>query len=96
MGIVVTKFDMFCMIGCFMGVYILITSKDKHSDSKHSQMDQLTGLIFIFVSAISYSFVGVITRRLKEVHFSVVMFHYSLISSLMLGAYVLGEHYIYH
>lgn len=96
MGVVVTKFDIFCMIGCFMGVYILINSKDKHSESKHSSKDQITGLIFIFVSAISYSFVGVITRKLKEVHFSVVMFHYSLISSLILGSYILIQHHLYH
>jgi hypothetical protein len=38
-----------------------------------------------------YSLVGVITRKINEVHFSLMMFHYGWFASLTLALYLLFE-----
>jgi drug/metabolite transporter (DMT)-like permease len=56
-----------------------------------SKIEYLIGLSCILTTAFMYSFIGVITRRLREIHFSLMMFHYGWITSLILIIYLLFQ-----
>ena len=50
------------------------------------------GLTCIFVTAWAASAVGVLTNFLKEIHFSVMMFHYGWSASATLLCYIVWEY----
>lgn len=50
------------------------------------------GLCSIFTCSWCYSIVGVITRKINEISFSVMMFHYGWTASVILMIYLTGEH----
>ena len=49
------------------------------------------GVLCIFLTAWTYSTVGVITSYAKDIHFSVMMFFYATIATLIMGLYILIE-----
>ena len=48
----------------------------------------MIGLGCVFMTALCYSTVGVVTRHLSSIHFSVMLFHLSWSSTLILGSYL--------
>ena len=99
-----SRYDILCILGCFSGVVILALSKDDHEVKEIDVVDKALshnlmnkdvtkrqyffGLACIFTTAMTYSFVGVITRYLREIHFSLMMFHYGWTASCMLLVYM--------
>ena len=51
----------------------------------------MLGVFSIFMAAWAFSFVGVITRKVREVHFSLMMFHYGWFSTLILLTWIVIE-----
>ena len=45
----------------------------------------------IFITAWCHSAVGVITRKLREIHFSLMMFHYGMFGTVLLSTWTLIE-----
>ena len=45
----------------------------------------------MLTTAICFSSIAVMTRKMKEVHFSLLMFHYGLFASVILGSYLIIE-----
>ena len=97
----VTKHEIICMIGCFVGIIILSLSKDKQT----STLSELTGLLvpqnhFIgFLASIMCSFfsaiVYVVTRRTKNIHFSIMLFHYGWIATPLFMLWSLSKWLMY-
>ena len=50
------------------------------------------GMICIFTTSWMYSLVGVLTRKVKDIHFSLMMFHYGWVASLTILIYLVIEH----
>ena len=53
------------------------------------------GVVCIIIHAWCAATVVVATRFMKEIHFTVVMFHYGLISSLILIIWLIAEYFMY-
>jgi hypothetical protein len=45
----------------------------------------------MFTTAVCFSSIAVMTRKMKEIHFSLLMFHYGLFASVILGSYLIIE-----
>lgn len=104
LGTSVTQFDIMCICGCFLGVVTLVLAKDDNQMHESQEIDKALShnlvnkdvtlkqyqfaLVCVFITAVCYSFVGVITRYLREIHFSLMMFHYGWIASLILWIYM--------
>ena len=86
----VSIFEFVCIIGCFSGVVTLALTKKDIKDEDDNSM-YLVGLICIIVCAWMNASIIVITRTLKEVHFSLIMFHYGWIASVILFIYLIIE-----
>ena len=52
-------------------------------------------MLFILSCAILASTITVITRKLREIHFSLMMFSYGFIATLSLGVYLILEYLIF-
>lgn len=128
MGDVISRVELVCMIGCFVGVVVLMLAKDNpssptaeakldvpKSNSTTSLFDiskeientktaaatmprfmYLIGIVTMFVNSWCFAFVGVITRLVKQVHFSVMLFWYALVASTILFLGLAVEHVAEH
>lgn len=81
------------MIGCFFGVFMIATAKDEDAlKSINSWHWKLFGVACIFTTAWMYSLTIVFSRIMKDVHFSLLMFHYGWIASVSLIVGLVIEH----
>lgn len=81
-----TRFELGCMAGCFTGVVVLATAK------KSEKVDGTTGNHYVgfFAALVCSWFFGcviVITRKLRQYHFSVMLYHYTSIAQLVYISY---------
>ena len=75
------------MLGSFTGITLLSTEK---GDVNLSQVNNLAfGVILCLMCAITYALVIVLSRKLKEIHYSIMIFWYSSIASLSFGILIL-------
>ena len=87
-GEAVSKFQIMCMIGSFVGVIILSLSKSGEEDNVTSKRNFYVGLIAALLCGFCFSFSTVLTRKLKGLHYSIIQFHYGLISTFILTIWV--------
>ena len=73
----------------------LSKSLENTRNNRYSKMDYMFGIFCITTTAIVYSWVSVLTRKLREVHFSVILFHYTSFGSLIIFVYLLFEHFFF-
>lgn len=76
-GYRVSLIEGFCMCGSFVGVTLIALAKDAPSDSEDklissTSSDKLKGLAFILVTSWTYPIVVMTTRKMKDVHYSLV------------------------
>ena len=92
----ISCYQALCMIGCFTGVVVLALAKSPIFDHE-TQIEKTSqfyfGLMVIFLSAILFSVGGVLTRKMKVVHFSVIQFNYGFLAFLTLLIWVLVEYF---
>jgi len=76
------------MVGCFCGVVTLTAANEKNSNVKDGSPDYLIddvsplwGMLMSLVCAIGTAVVIVTTRKLKDVHFSLMLFWYGFIAT---------------
>ena len=63
----------------------------KENSGKTSYLDYILGLTCILITSWIASIVVVVTRFLKDIHFSLIMFHYGWIASLTLFLWLIIE-----
>ena len=72
------------------------TKSNSISDNIHStqitSLEFIIGMACILTCSITYSLVSVLTQKLKEIHFSLMMFHYGWVASSMILIYLIVEH----
>lgn len=68
---------------------------DKVRENHHKLSSEalMIGLICVLGTAICQSTVGVVTRHVNSIHFSVILFHFAWFSTFMLASY-LGIEYL--
>ena len=74
----VEKFEYAGMLIGFLGVVGITLSKPSSEGSTYSESTRLTGIIIAFTQAWVYSATCVFNRRLKDVHFAVVLFYHCI------------------
>lgn len=91
------------MAGCFTGVVVLALAKtnifgnsqEEVSEENQEKVDDKTmfyfGLGMISCTALGFSTVGVLTRKMKSIHFSIIQFDYGILSVSGLLAWILIE-----
>ena len=87
------------MFGVFAGVVVISIAKqfdsiENTSNSKQNITDISTGRFLVGVGSVlwcswMFSGVSILTRKLKEIHFSLMMFHYGwFATSALLGCLI--------
>lgn len=61
-------------------------------------VEYIFGMSMMFTTAFCFSSIAVMTRKMKEIHFSLLMFHYGLFATVILGAiliiqFLIASHY---
>lgn len=93
------------MIGCFIGIIILSLAKSNviggggdQDEEEAKYEDKQTfyfGLGMISCTALMFSSVGVLTRKMKSIHFSIIQFDYGVLSCSSLLLWILIEYGVY-
>ena len=65
---------------------------DNIHSTRITSYEFVIGMSCILTTSIMYSLVSVLTQKLKSIHFSLMMFHYGWIASLMVFIYLTFEH----
>jgi hypothetical protein len=63
------------MVGCFSGIVVLSLAKSNIFETKveiDNSKEFYFGLGMIFTTSIGFSLVGVMTRKMKSIHFSII------------------------
>lgn len=96
----ISKIEILLMTGCFTGVIILALSKggvfdgDTEVPRRDISVGQyLFGLLMIYLTNLGFAGITVMTRKMKEIHFSILLFYYGMIASTVVGVY-LGLEYL--
>jgi len=93
LGDAVKKRDLCFMMGTFVGVCVLVLSKatsvakEEENNQNENSNEYLIGIMCALVAALGFSGISIITRKIKEVHFSIMMFWYGIFAASM---YFLG------
>jgi len=90
----ISKFEIGAIIGSFVGILMISLGKPEDGGADSHRISQLTGTFYSWLGingvyvlgivvagscAFMFASVGLITRELKQIHFSVLMFDYSII-----------------
>lgn len=94
----ITKAQLICMIGAFSGIIVLsLSSKDQKSPNnvvdtkiveeegpyKKQEPILILGLICIGLNVLSFSSLAVLIRKLQNIHFSMINFHYGYFAVIL-------------
>ena len=97
LGEKVSKCHVLCMVGGFLGVVIVSmnkaedqTTKSELSGVEHLQ-NHLVGVSAALISAFFAAVTFVSTRALKQIHFSLMLFHYGWMAVLMFWVWALTD-----
>jgi len=78
LGDKVSGFEVMCICGCFAGVVTIsinAPNSEEYQDGQVSNSSSLVGLFFSMTSALCFSGIYVITRKLKDLDASIILFH---------------------
>lgn len=56
--------------------------------------EYIFGAVMIFITAWAHSSVGVITRKLNHIHFSVMLFHYGVLATSLFFLWLVIDHLV--
>ena len=90
----ITKFEFAAMCLCFSGIILVALyspETEKEVDEAGEQQEDDTsysfGITMALVTTFLYAVAGVVARRLRTVHFTVIQFHYSFIGTILFTIY---------
>ena len=102
LGDKVTKIEIFFMLAVFVGVILI--SITKHVDDEKPEKDGAKNVVSsasftfcvlaVFYTSWSYSAISILTRKLKEVHFSLIMFHYGWFASTSIFTFLTIQYFV--
>lgn len=84
---VTSKQQLLCMLIVFSGVLVIGTAKPNELAQKNQFASPDTKFIGIFCSltvAVSYATVSVLTRKMQELHFTVVLVYYAFFATIVM------------
>ena len=88
------KFEIFAMCLCFAGILMVIFFAEEKEPKKVEEVEEesnnksLTLGIFAAMTSIFFAAVSfVATRRLQSIHFTIILFYYSLTGSIVFAIY---------
>ena len=87
----VEKFEYAGMLIGFLGVVGITLSKPSSEGSTYSESTRLTGIIIAFTLSWVYSATCVFNRRLKDVHFAVVLFYHCIFGMSAAALIIVAE-----
>ena len=98
----ISKFELGSMCFCFAGILMVIVfaeKKDKEPEEGGEEVEvdannkSLTLGVFAAMTAIfSFGVTAVATRRLQSIHFTIILFYYSLIGTIVFSIYSIVLH----
>ena len=76
----ITKFELGAMCFCFGGIILVATDHSQQEgfeeeEEEDSKSAYLLGIFAALLTTLMYAITGVVSRRLKDVHYSVIQFH---------------------
>ena len=90
----ITKFEFAAMCLCFSGIILVALyspePEKEVEDAGEQQKDDTSysfGITMALVTTFLYAVAGVVARRLRAVHFTVIQFHYSFIGTILFTIY---------
>ncbi len=86
----VQKFEYLAMVICFGCVISMLFSKPS-TQSTYSESTRLTGIMLAFLLSWVFSATCVFNRRLKDVHFAVVLFYHCIFGISAATIVIIGE-----
>ena len=92
----VTKREIIFMFGVFVGVVLISLAKhvevpnDSHSN-KISSGKFTIGVLAVLYTAWSFGGISILTHKLKDVHFSLIMFHYGWFATTSIFGFLIIE-----
>lgn len=95
LGEKVSKFLVICMVGAFLGVVIVAFNRaeDLTTKSEITGVERVQNHLIGIFAALNHAFfaavVFVSTRALKEIHFSLMLFHYGWMAVIIFWAWAL-------
>ena len=94
-----TKVEILLILGCFSGVVVLALAKGGVFDGANDEQDigvgqYLFGLLMIYLTNLGFSGITVMTRKMKDIHFSILLFYYGLIASTSVALFLTLEYLI--
>ena len=92
----VSRFDIACILGGFVGVVILAFAKQSTTVvlSYHKAASPVFGMACALLNALCYSGVIVLTRKAAKIHYSLVLLSYGIIATFLYVVWVLIEFFI--
>jgi len=90
----ISTFEFICLFGCFSGVVILAFASSQNEVNLTQQsyvMHPIFGMVCGILNALGYSTVIVVTRKVKHIHFSLVLLSYGIIATTLYTLWVLVE-----
>ena len=89
----ITKFELGAMCFCFGGIILVAMDhqgeegEGEGEEEEDSSSGYLLGIFAALITTLMYAITGVVSRRLKDVHYSVIQFHYALVGTLAFTVY---------
>ena len=90
----VTNLEIFFMVGSFAGISYLALQSGTEERISASGTNLAVGIAFSMVTSIGFSLVMVSTRRLKEIHYSIMIFWYAATASSFYLVVILANYFI--
>ena len=100
----ISRFEVCLMVGCFSGVVALAlakggvfdfqneTSVQNENEIKISTSNYVYGMGSVLITSWMFSSITVITRKIRDLHFTLMMFHYGLFATILLWIVIILEY----
>lgn len=88
--------ELVCMCICFTGVVIIGLAKPISSSTEEGVQytdpsTRLIGTVCSLTVSACYALISVLTRQMQNIHFSIVLFYYSVLGVVVLAIWLVGE-----
>ena len=82
-----------CIVFC--GVLLIGFAKPINQNNEYTDPStKVIGFCASLSCAIFFSMVAVLTRKMKEIHFTIVLFYYSLTATVVVFSFMVGFNYV--
>lgn len=105
----ISTFEICAIIGSFVGIIMISLGRPEDGGADSKRIAQLTGpfyewlgingiyilgICLAVVLAVLFSCIGLLSRELKNMHYSIIMFNYALLLTLTSGLFMICDIFI--